>query len=60
VAAAHLAVRKATDAFSTDAGNEALQQQLAAAHDHESRTVQNLNNNRTVLYGAVNNLAALR
>ena len=60
VASARLAVDQATDAFRGDSGNQRLQQDLSAAHDRENQSVQNLNGNRTVLYGALANLAALK
>ena len=60
VAAARLAVHQATDALQADAGDERLQQDLSAAHDHENQTSQNLTNSRTVLEGALANLAAMR
>jgi hypothetical protein len=59
VAAARLAVNRATDLLLADSGNQGLQQNLAAAHDHEHQSVQNLNGNRTVLHGALANVAAL-
>jgi hypothetical protein len=60
VASARLAVNQATDAVRADSGNGRIQQNLAAAHDRENQSVQNLNGNRTVLQGALANLAALR
>jgi hypothetical protein len=60
VASARLALDQATDALQADSGNQRLQQDLAAAHDHENQSVQTLNGSRTVLQGALANLAALR
>jgi hypothetical protein len=60
VASARLAVNQATAAYQKDSGNQRLQQELSAAHQRENLSVQNLNGSRTVLYGALANLAALR
>ena len=60
VASARLAVNQATDALRADSGNQRVQQNLAAAHDRENQSVQNLNGNRTVFHGALANLVALR
>ena len=60
VASARFAVHRATDALQGDSGNPRLQQELSAAHDHENQSVQNLSDNRAVLYGALANLAALK
>jgi hypothetical protein len=60
VASARLAVSQATAAYQIDPGNQSLQQELSAAHQRENLSVQSLNGNRTVLYGALTNLAALR
>jgi hypothetical protein len=60
VASARLAVDQATGAFQADTGNQRLQQDLSAAHDHENQSVQNLNSSRVVLQGALANLTALQ
>jgi hypothetical protein len=59
VASARLAVHHASDALAGDSGNEGLQQDLTAAHDQENQSAHHLNNSRTVLQGALANLAAL-
>lgn len=60
VSSARLAVLQATDQFQGDPGNQQLQQSLAAAHERENQSVQSLNGHRSVLYGALTNLTALR
>ncbi len=60
VSSARLAVLRATDEFQGDPGSEHLQQNLSGAHGRESQSVQYLNGHRSVLYGALTNLAALQ
>jgi hypothetical protein len=60
VSSARLAVLQATDEFQGDPGNPHLQQSLAVAHERENQSVQNLNGHRSVLYGALTKLTALK